>query len=339
MNINAFHIYWKEEKNIRKFKPYFTLTALLSALEWKKNNKGNLTFYLDQYTMDFFDKNKLLDAWDKIDYKTLDKEIDTKHFDAKTFYAIGKFIALKHEKIPCAMVDIDLVAWKNLDNILENKKSGFTHYEKTTPYSIWYPEKEKIQKPKNYEFQDSWDFNSNAVNTSFIYFNENKIKDYYTDKGIEFMKDNFIDKTRDNIGNPEILFVEQRLLPMCYKDLNIEGDVTPLIDIEWDAYKGEFTKGERTWEFFDVDNNDLITHTWIAKQAIDNNKKYETYMCIRLIEKIIQIDEKYYDILKNIKEITPYIKLLDKYKNIENMLQEEIVTDDLYKNKKLVKRI
>ena len=338
MDINAFHIYWKDEKKERNFKGYFTLTALLSALEWKKNNKGNLTFYTDKYTKDFFDKNDLLGAWDKIDDTTLDNEIDSNHFDTKTFYAIGKFIALKHEKTPCAMVDIDLIVWKNLEEMLKDKKSAFTHYEKTTPFSVWYPDKDKVQTANNYKFKDSWNFKDDAVNTSFIYFNDEKIKNYYINNGIEFMKDNFIDKTRENIGNPEILFVEQRLLPMCYKDLNIVNEVTPIIDIEWDAYKGEFTEGERTWEFFDVDNDDILTHTWIAKQAIEHNKKYETYMCSRIIEKILNIDDKYYDKLKSIKEIKPYIELLDQYNNTNNLLKEKIADNDLYKNKKLVKK-
>lgn len=332
MDINAFHIYWSGVKKERSFKAYFILTAILSALEWKKNHTGKLTFYGDKYTMNFFDKNKLCDIWDKCDDSTLDKEIDPVHFDTKTFYAIGKFNAFQHEKAPCAMVDIDLVIWKNIESMLKDKEGVFTHYEKTTPSSIWYPEKEKIQTASNYEFSSNWNFNDDAVNTSFIYFKDDNLKNYFIEKGMEYMKDNFIERDGNNIGNAEILFVEQRLLPMCYKDKGVFEKCGPLIDIVWDAYEGSFSKNsERSWEFFDFDNEDVATHTWIAKQAIENNLLYQNYMCMRLIEKIIEIDPKYYDILKDIAEINPYIKMLDEYGNSEVLVKKSKGSKVLYK--------
>ena len=331
MDINAFHIYWNSSPKKRNFRAYFILTTILSALEWKKNQQGKLTFYTDKYTMDYFEKNNLCDFWDKCDSKTLDDEIDPKHFDTKTFYAIGKFNALRHEKTPCAMIDIDLVIWRNIDNILKNNVGVFTHYEKTTPNSIWYPDKEKIQKPKNYQFSSKWNFDDYALNTSFIYFNDEKLKNYFVDQAMMYMKDNFIDSKRENIGNPEILFVEQRLLQMCYKDMNLLDKCSPLIDIVWDSYNGEFLNGnKRNWDFYDFDNNDIATHTWIAKHAIEKNVLYNNYMCLRLIEKILEIDSKYYDVLKNIDEVKPYIRLLDKYNNSEILVNNKKGTKVLY---------
>lgn len=337
MEINAFHIYWKKEQSKRNFKPYFTLTTLLSALEWKKNEKGNLTFYMDPSTYEFFYDRNLLSAWDRVDKKTLEEEIDPNHFDTNTFFTIGKFIALKKEKLPCAMVDIDLIAWENIDDIIKNKKSAFTHYEKTTPESVSYPKKEDILKRKDYEFKRNWDFTSNALNTSFMYFNDKETRDYYVEEAMDYMKDNFTNRKKIS-SNPEVLFVEQRLLAMCYKDLEIEEEVTPIVDIEWDSYKGEFTKGNRIWKFFELDNNDLITHTWIAKEQIDKNKLYEDYMTIRLIEKIKEFDNDYYEVLESIEEIKPYIQLLEKYQSTKNLIKKGIVTDDLYGNKILKKK-
>ena len=86
MNINSFHVYWSPSEKERHFKAYFTLTAILSALEWKKNHKGNLTFYADKYTADFFYKNNICDFWDKFDNKTLDEEIDPRYYDT-IFYS------------------------------------------------------------------------------------------------------------------------------------------------------------------------------------------------------------------------------------------------------------
>ena len=335
--MNAFHIFYSPEEKKRNFKAYFILTAILSALEWKKHHNGNLTFYADKYTADFFYQNSLSDFWDKIDDYILQKEIDPQTYDVNTFYAIGKFIAFSHEKTPCAMVDIDLVVWDNLEKILKDKKSVFTHYEKTVPHSLWYPKSSDIKKSAGYKFSENWNFDDYAVNTSFIYFSDENLKNYFIKKALEYMKNNFIDKTRNNIGNPEILFVEQRLLPMCYKDLGVYEKCSPLIDVIWDAYNGEFSKDSKEdWEFFDFDNGSLITHTWIAKHMIDYNILYRNYMCVRLIEKIIEFDDKYYDVLANIEQIKPYILLLDEYKTSEELVNKKIGSKILYrKNKKI----
>lgn len=332
MDINAFHIYWSPSKKERNFKAYFILTAILSALEWKKNQQGKLTFYADRYTMNFFEKNKLCDFWDKCDNETLDREIDPKRFDANTFYAIGKFNALKHEMAPCAMIDIDLVIWKNIDEILKNNVGVFSHYEKTTPSSIWYPTKEGIQIPKGYQFSNDWDFEDFALNTSFIYFNDEELKNYFVEQAMRYMENNFITSKRDNIGNPEILFVEQRLLRMCYKDMGVLDKCSPLIDVVWGANEGEFLNPEhRSWDFYNFDNNDIATHTWIAKQAIEKNELYQNYMCVRLIEKILELDYRYYDVLKNVEAVKPYVRLLDEYSDGEGLVKNKKASKVLYK--------
>ena len=141
-----------------------------------------------------------------------------------------------------------------------------------------------------------------------------------------------IDSKRDNIGNPEILFVEQRLLRMCYKDMGVLDKCSPLIDVVWGAHEGQFLNPEhRSWEFFDFDNSDIATHTWIAKQAIERNVLYQNYMCVRLIEKILEIDNRYYDVLKDIKEVKPYIRLLDQYLDSEGLVQNKQGSKVLYK--------
>ena len=330
MDINAFHVYYSSKKEERSFKSYFILTAILSALQWKKNHNGSLKFYTDKYTADFFYKNHLESFWNKIDDKTLDRKIDNKLYDTKTFYAIGKFIAFLNEQTPCAMIDIDLVVWKNIEDILNNKKSVFTHYEKTTPFSFWYPDSKYIQKPNGYNFSNNWNFTDYAANTSFVYFNDEHLKKYYIEQGLLFMKNNFINKNQNNIGNPEILFVEQRLLPFCYKDLGMIDKCSPLLDVVWDAYNGDFIKNKNEWDFFNFDNNSIITHTWIAKDKIDNNTLYQNYMNVRLIEKILEFDNNYYDILSRIKEVKPYIELLDQYKDSKQLVKKRKATDILY---------
>ena len=339
MNTNAFHVYWSGKEGERNFDSTFILTALLSAISWKKYNTGKLTLYVDRYTMDFFEKNKLCDLWDVCDYKTLDQNIDKKKIDVNTFYTVGKFIALLNEPSPCEMIDIDLIIEKNISAELRKNRSMFTHYEKVVPRTIWYPKKEVIHKAPNYTFDTNWDFNTNALNTSFIYFNDDKLKNYYVECAINYITNNFIPSSDKKIGNPEVLFVEQRLLALCYNDFGVNNEVVPLIDIEWDPKKGKFNcKDKDGWPFFELDNDTKITHTWIAKPKIEENKLYKNYMCVREIEKILENRSDYYNTLKNIDSIKPYINLLDKYGSSENLIESNVGSNDLY-GKKIIKRL
>ena len=340
MDINAFHVFYSPKKEERNFKDYFVLTTILSALQWRKLHSGNLTFYTDRFTLDYFKKYHFNDIWHNCDDTTLDNEIDPNHFDVNTFYAAGKFTAFIHEKCPVAMIDIDLIIWHNLYSLLKRNVSVFTHYENASPRTIWYEKKERLHKAKNYEFHKNWDFSIKAVNTSFVYFSDEKLKDYYVNCAFEYMYNNFIDKQRNNIGNPEILFVEQRLLPMCYKDFNVTNSTTPLLNITWNPPQGRFVnERHNNWKYYKVDNNSIATHLWIAKSDIENNKLYRNYLCCRLIEKIIEIDDRYYDLFANNPSIYPYIKLLENYKTTNKLIELKMASNILYlkKEKKLNK--
>lgn len=329
--MNAFHMYWTPSKEERQFKDYYILTLILSAMQWKKTNAGKLTFYADKRTLDFFDKYGLTDLWDECDSDTLDKEIDQEHYDVANFYTIGKFIALRKELCPCALVDTDLVIWNDLQPVLEGRNAAFTHWE-TSFETPWYCKKEQLSTGPDYKFHDAWDFNSLAANTSFIYFNHDKMKHYYVDCALQYMWDNRVHCPKPE--NPELIFVEQRLLTMCLDEMNLKNSARPLIDIVWNGQKGEFEYSKdilpHGWKFFDLDNQSIATHTWIAKSMIEKNNKYRTYMCCQAIEIILESDPEMYSVLEKIKPIRKYLKLLEKYQTVKNMVNKHIVLRELY---------
>lgn len=329
--MNAFHMYWNPSQEERKFSDYTILMLILSVMQWKNKNSGKLSFYGDAKTVNFLERLHINELWDRCDGVTLDQKIDKKHYNVLVFYSIGKFIALLQEPCPCAMLDIDLVIWENLDSLLKEKDAVFTHWEDTKETSIWYCDKKKLPVPEKYQFNPVWDFKKPAANTSFIYFNNSSLRDYYAECAMRYMWDNpyAIKET----GNAAILFAEQRLFTMCVDERNCWDKMAPLIDITWDAKKGEFRLSQNTpngWAFFQPDNESVATHIWIAKEQIDKNEQYRSYFCCRLIEKLRNIDCRIEKILVTIPSIQPYLKLLDSYESTSKMLKKGIITKKLY---------
>lgn len=331
MNMNSFHMYWNPSSEEREFNDYTILTMVLSALQWKSINHEKLSFYGDGKTVKFLESLHLAGLWDKCDGTTLDQKIDRTHYNCSVFYSIGKFIALLQESCPCAMIDIDLIIWKNLAHILEGKDVAFTHWEDTKANSFWYCKKEKLPIPLGYQFHSAWNFNRKAANTSFIYFRNSSQRDYYTECAMRYMRDNpYVGKIT---GNSAILFAEQRLFTMCIDEQGDWKKTIPLIDITWNAKKGKFQLSDNLpegWKFFQPDNGSIATHIWIAKAQIEKNKYYRTYFCCRLIEKIRSLDKSMEEILTEISSIQPYLKLLDIYETTDFMLEKGIVTKELY---------
>lgn len=329
-------MFWSPDAQERSFEDYYILTLILSAMQWRKTNPGKLTFYGDPYTIEYLEKNKLCPLWSVCDSQTLDREIDKKNYDIRTFFTIGKFIALQKEPIPCALIDTDLIIWENLKPLLKNAQCVFTHWEKpdysADPPMYLLPEKLNIRS--GYRFHKKWKFSLNAANTSFIYFNNNKLKQHYVDCAFDYMWRNFI-PSHPYKNHSALLFVEQQLLTLCCKEMGAFHKTYPLLDILWDLSKGYFVPGKtlpQGWPFFELDNNSIATHTWIAKSAIQSNQAYRTYMCCRAIEKILDLDGTMYDVLSRIDSLQKHIELLEKYKTAHKIVLAGIGSKILYQD-------
>lgn len=330
--MNAFHVYWTALKTERNFNDYFILTLILSVLQWKQNQKDKIKFYGDKMTVEFLKNHNLLHLWDEYDDYTLDHCIDYTLYDVSIFYPIGKFYAYKNEENPCAMIDVDLILWENIDHVLYGKDVVFTHWEDSQKTSPWYCGKNDLHTARDYTFNKLWNFKTRAANTSFVYFNHKELKEYYIESALNYMKNNHIDR-KVKLGNPELLFVEQRLLTMCIDELNLWDRTTTLVDITWDAKLGKFIKFNKKsggWDFFNPDNKNIVTHTWIAKEAIEHNVLFRDYLCCRLIEMILDINGDMRSILGDMKVLDKYLLMLSKYESTEVMLKKNIVTNLLY---------
>lgn len=334
--MNAFHMYWNPSPEERNFTDYAILTMILSALQWKAVNDGHLSFYGDRQTVAYLERLHLAELWDRCDGTTLDQKIDREHYNVNVFYSIGKFIALLQECCPCAMLDMDLIIWQNISSFLKEKEAAFTHWEDTRANTIWYCDKEKLPVPPGFQFHPAWNFKRKAANTSFMYFNNPRLRDYYVECAMRYMRDNPCSKK--TIGNAGILFAEQRLFTMCIDECGDWKKTAPLLDITWNAKKGKFQISRNMpdgWKFFQPDNDNIATHTWIAKTQMDKNERYKSYFCCRLIEKICAVSPNMEKILVTITAMQPYLRLLDQYGTTEQMLDKGVVTKELYEETQL----
>lgn len=282
------------------FPDYYLLTIILSVLQWKRLHQGSIKIYSDLKITSYLYKFNLLDLWDEYDVETL-TNID-KNIDYSCFYSAGKFFAFLKEPAPCITVDVDLILWKSLDSFISRIEVGFTHWEDTYPPSYWYCPKEKLKAPRDYKFKEIWNWNLMAANTSLVYFQDDKLKNYYSSEVIRYMADNYVGG-EFNIIKPELLFIEQRLLPMCIYEMGLMNKTKPFIDAIWSPTAGCFTKDDREigrWRYYKITEQSFMTHLWIAKGRIEKNRRYRNYYCYQLINYILSIRPELESNLANI---------------------------------------
>jgi hypothetical protein len=330
--MNAFHVFWSsplEERTCggneqlvggldleRKLEDYYLLTLALSALQYKRLYPGSrLKLYSDGLSARYLDRHRLLDCWDACDGATLDRNVGKGVFDNSCFYSVGKFFAYREERAPCVLLDVDLVLWERADDVLRDNALVFTHWEDVHPETYWYCSRDKLKTPRGYRFNERWDFDVMAANTSFVCFNHQRLMEAYTEEVIRFMEHNFVGGVF-NIIKPELLFVEQRLLPMIAREMGLWDRIAPLIDTVWSCAHGTFTRvDERVggWHFYHPERGQRVTHTWIAKQFIERNEAYRRYYCCRVIEHILALRPQLESALRTIASLRPYFELLTRY--------------------------
>lgn len=116
--------------------------------------------------------------------------------------------------------------------------------------------------------------------------------------------------TKELPTNSAIMFVEQKLLPMClneFAELGLQEKCGPLIDIVW-IPKQEVSAYCQS-SLFEWENNSVATHIWITKQTIEKNEKYRIYMCCRAVEIILTADNNMSTTLANIESVQKYLRL------------------------------
>ncbi|MDO4960974.1 MAG: hypothetical protein Q4E57_03850 [Eubacteriales bacterium] len=262
--MEAFHSFWSEPNRGRnngviRFPDYEQLTSVLSALKWQQFN-GRVRMITDTLGAENFKMLGIDKFWNKIDV-TLD-ELEG-NIDPFLFWAAGKLYALKSMPVPCAMIDTDLVIWKNVDKYIAGSDIAAAHSEDLRENV--YPDKSIFKLKPGYSFPAEWDFTLKAANTAFLYIKNSDFRDYYVDSAIEFFKNVEVDGL-----NPvtAMCFAEQRVLPMCA------------------ASKGQSLRFLLELPFADAEGQDVATHIWGFKQVLEQLPEARYQFCMRCVRRI-----------------------------------------------------
>ena len=261
--MDAFHSFWSYPNAIRNngkigFPDFELLTAILSALSWKKHN-GSITMVTDSSGAAFFHAMMLDGLWDTIT-TTLDR-VETE-IDPYFFWAAGKLYALRSMPTPCVMLDTDLIIWKEVTG-LEDWDVIAAHPEGL--YPDVYPDISTFTLKGDFKFPGNWDFTLEAANTAFLYLKNREFRDQYVDHAISFFK--HLD-TKDMNPVTAMCFAEQRVLPMCARE--------------------EKQKLAYLFNLQDAATQDLATHTWGYKVLLRTDPAEHHRFCMTCVRKIMQ---------------------------------------------------
>ena len=284
----ALHVNWTKPSQVRypqrdyNIADFEILSTILSACLWRQYN-GPVKMYTDNIGYNFYDSWGLLDLWDGgVDVDVL--EAIPNDIPADIFWAGGKLYAIKEQKEPFVMMDMDLLVWNCIHDIVANQKLMAYHSESLEQLKSCYIDYRFLKKRKGYKPDANWDWNQDPYNTALTYYNDSKFLKYYTDKAIDFMRGN-TERPMEMVS--QMVFAEQRIFGMCAKRKKIAV--------------GTFLTSP-------YDNNPSFTHIWGGKDEARNNSQSETKLCEALSK---AITDRYGE-----NSFSPQVRnLLLKYKN------------------------
>lgn len=281
--MEAFHSFWSKPNRARnggeiRFPDFEQLTAILSALEWKRHS-GPIRMVTDTPGAVSFGEAGLSAFWDVVD-TTLDTLKE--NLDPIAFWAAGKLCALESMNMPCVMLDTDIILWNNVDTLLKSDVVA-AHAEALNPRS--YPSPSFFHFTDGYVFPEDWDFSLRAANTAFLYIRDAKFRDSYVNAAMEFMK-----HVRTDGLNPvqTMCFAEQRILPMCAKAAG--KTLTYLMGTDT------------------VFRQDFVTHTWGFKGVLQKNTLAREEFCMRCVRRIFLDFPEQADLLLKCRDLSDYAR-------------------------------
>lgn len=281
--LKAFHSFWSAPNRIKNggkitFPDYEQVTAILSALLWKKHN-GPVCMITDSPGAELLEILGLLPFWDEtvVALDGLENRLNP-----VWSWAAGKLAALKTMPIPCVMLDTDLIVWKNLSSCL-NADVIAAHAEPLNPRT--YPDPASFRMKAGFYFPRHWDFTESAANTAFLYLKNAGFRDLYTDAALDFLRNVEVDHV-DPVQT--MCFAEQRLLPVCAKA---------------NGQKLGFLIELRT-----AQRQDLLTHNWGFKQILSRNRAAREEFCLRCVRRILIEAPETVTLLDACRDLSGYLK-------------------------------
>lgn len=275
--MRAFHTL-RKKKYIYDFEVFI---MILSALEWRKYN-GEIKLVTDSKGLAFVQKYGIENIWNEIEI-SLD-EMDNLSINEKVFWAGAKLLALSRQNSPCVMIDLDFIVWKILDFAQYENELAVIHRESVN--NSIYPQRDYF-KVNIFHFDEKWDWSLPACNTAFAFFGNEKLRQYYCQKALEFMSD--VNIKEDYLCY--MVFAEQRLLAMCADKLGCK------INSFFQLY-----------DLFDTKQT-TFTHVWGEKGRLQRDKKYSMDFCKKCLNRLQADFPQWVRYLSNFEWFNKYLRM------------------------------
>ena len=230
------------------------LTAELSARLWKRYN-GPIRLLTDPMGCEYVKSTALADAYDEI-LPMLDPRCCG--IDPDKYWAAGKIAALSKLPVPCVILDMDMMIWKTLDLSGEKLVCACVEFISNTVY----PPFSYFRTKEDYVFPADWSEEATALNTAFLYIDDEELKQEYTREAFRFM---LAERESPEYWAICMTFAEQRILGLCAESRGIYAKL-----------------------LYDMDK-DCLTHTWGAKGKLRSEKDFRDYYLQICREKLEQL--------------------------------------------------
>ena len=230
------------------------LTAELSARLWRRYN-GPIRLLTDPMGCDYVRSTPLADAYDEI-LPVLDPRCCG--IDPHKYWAAGKIAALSKLPVPCVILDMDMMIWKPLDLSGEKLVCACVELIDNTVY----PPFSFFRTTGEYAFPPEWSEAATALNTGFLYIDDEELKREYTREAFRFM---LAERESPDYWAVCMTFAEQRILGMCAEARGIYAKL-----------------------LYDMDK-DCLTHTWGAKGQLRSEKDFREFYLKTCREKLEQL--------------------------------------------------
>ena len=218
------------------------LTAELSARLWRRYN-GPIRLLTDPMGCEYVKSTALADAYDEI-LPVLDPRCCG--IDPIKYWAAGKIAALSKLQTPCVILDMDMMIWKPLALSGEKLVCACVEFIDDAVY----PPFSYFRTARGYAFPPEWSQVATALNTAFLYIDDEELKRYYTREAFLFM---LAERESPDYWAICMTFAEQRILGMCAE---ARGICAKLL---WDM------------------DHESLTHTWGAKGMIRGEEEYRAF--------------------------------------------------------------
>jgi hypothetical protein len=274
--------------NPKGIKALDLILPLFSVIMWKRNHPNHKTkVYLDKDYFDKFTKNDILQFWDEFVILDPIEGLNIEHI-----WSISKFEAINREDGPFVLLDGDLIALSNFNDL------------KFFDHEISVPLLEETSNTDQYAYLDPADaaefgglsrdefiWDEFADNMSIVFWNHSELKEKYLAYFQKYLSA-ILDKPLGENPLGYLLFIEQKIFYELCKSLNVNKKY-----LLKDAHKistGEKLPNVTNGEIPLEDSHHYVIHYGTSKNVLKDPIELKKHLDEYVIPVTGEFFEKYF---------------------------------------------